>query len=338
MASNDIGIDLGTATVLVYYGVNGIVLREPSVVAVNTRTGAILSVGDEAHAMIGKTPAQITAIRPLEDGVISDYKMTEEMIKYFMKKACPSNVLKPRVAICVPSLITGVEAQAVVDAAVVAGARNVYLIEEPVAAAIGAGIDLARPNGNMILDIGGGTSDIAVLSLNGIVCKTSLRLAGDKFNEAIIRHVRTQYNLLIGERMAESLKIAIASADENAENISYEIKGRHLATGLPTKMDITRAELYPVVLDNVVIIRDAVHSVLEKTPPELVGDIHENGLVMTGGGALLHGLGDYLSRHLKMPVRLADNPVECVAIGTGRSFEFIDQLYDGFVSSSIHKH
>lgn len=338
MASIDIGIDLGTATVLVYSGGQGIILREPSVVAINAKTGEILSVGEEAHAMIGKTPAKIQAIRPMEDGVISDYKMTEEMIKYFLKKACVSNVVKPRVALCVPSLVTGVEAQAVVDAAVTAGARSVYLIEEPVAAAIGAGIDISIPNGNLILDIGGGTSDIAVLSLNGIVCKNSIKVAGDKFNEAIVRYVRSTHNILIGERMAERVKIAIASADETAENVSCEIKGRHLATGLPSRAELSRKELYPALRELIVEIRDAVHSVVERTPPELVGDIHENGMVMTGGGALLHGFDDYLSRELKMPVRIAENPVECVAIGTGRSFEFIHQLYDGFVTSSTHKH
>lgn len=232
--------------------------------------------------MLGKTPAKITAIRPLEDGVISDYKMTEAMIKYFMKKACPNNMMKPRVALCVPSLITGVEAQAAVDAAVQAGARSVYLIEEPVAAAIGAGIDISRPNGNLILDIGGGTSDIAVLSLNGIVCKTSIKLAGDKFNAAIIKYMRSRYNVLLGERMAERVKIAIASVDRDAEDASYEVKGRHLATGLPTKVLLTRKELYPVMVELVGEIRAAVHSVVERTPPELVGDIFTNGMVMTG--------------------------------------------------------
>ena len=338
MAANDIGIDLGTATVLVYVGSKGIVLREPSVVAINTKTQDILSVGDEAHDMIGKTPAKITAIRPLKDGVISDYKMTEEMIKYFMKKSCGTSIFKPRVALCVPSLITGVEAQAAVDAAVVAGARSVYLIEEPVAAAIGAGIDISKPEGNIILDIGGGTADIAVLSLNGIVCKNSIKMAGDKFNTAIIRYVRAKYNVLIGERMAENVKIAIASADEHAENVPCEIKGRNLAAGLPIRMEITRKELYPTIIDCVMEIRDAVHSVIEKTPPELAGDIRGNGLVMTGGGALLHGLDTYLSEQFRIPVRIAENPVECVAIGTGRSFEFIDQLVDGFVTSSTHKH
>lgn len=338
MSSIDIGIDLGTATVLVYKGNEGIVLREPSVVAVNTKTGAILSVGADAHSMIGKTPAEITAIRPMEDGVISDYKMTEEMIKYFLRKSCQSNLVKPRVALCVPSLVTNVEAQAVVDAAVVAGARSVYLIEEPVAAAIGAGIDIARPNGNIILDIGGGTSDIAVLSLNGIVCKNSIKLAGDKFNTAIIRYVRANYNILIGERMAENLKISIASVDPDAENLSFEVKGRHLATGLPTRSTVTRREIYPVMLELAEEIRDAVHTVVERTPPELVGDLYENGMLMTGGGALLHGFAPYFSKELKMPVRVAENAVECVAVGTGRSFEFLNDLVDGFVTSSTHKH
>ena len=212
------------------------------------------------------------------------------------------------------------------------------MIEEPVAAAIGAGIDISLPKGNMIVDIGGGTSDIAVLSLNGIVCKNSIKLAGDKFNQAIVRYIRSQYNILIGEKMAEALKIAIASVDEEAENLTYPIKGRHLATGLPVRQEVSRAELYPCILDCVVEIRDAIHSVVEKTPPELVGDIYENGLVMTGGGAMLHGLDGYLSKYLKMPVRLAENPVECVAIGTGKAFQYIDRLYDGFIASSVHKH
>ena len=338
MHGMDIGIDLGTATVLVYDSARGIVLREPSVVAVNIRTGDILAVGEEAHAMLGKTPATIAAIRPLEDGVISDYKTTEQMIKYFLKKACPTSVVKPRVALCVPSLVTNVEAQAVVDAAVAAGARSVYLIEEPVAAAIGSGLDISRPNGNLILDIGGGTSDVAVLSLNGIVCKTSIKLAGDKFNAAIVRYVRGRYNLLIGERMAEQVKMAIASVDEAAPEATYEVKGRNLAAGLPACQTITRSELFPVVLELAAEIRDAVHSVVERTPPELVGDIYENGMVMTGGGCLLHGLDTYLSRMLKLPVRRAENPVESVAVGTGLSFGYIDQLVDGFVTSSTHKH
>ena len=337
MASIDIGIDLGTATVLVYRD-QEIVLREPSVVAVNRKNGAVISVGEEAYNMLGKTPAHIVAIRPLEDGVISNCVMTEEMITYFLKKTCAHSAIRPRVALCVPSQITNVEAQAAVDAAVSAGARKVFLIEEPVAAAIGAGLDITKPNGNLILDIGGGTSDVAVLSLNGIVCKTSIKVAGDKLNDAIVKYIRGTYNLLIGERMAENLKIAIASVDSQAENLTFEIKGRNLATGLPARQMVTRQELYPTVMDWVVEIRNAVHSVVEKTPPELVGDIYENGMVMTGGGCLLHGLDTYMSRELKMPARRAENPVECVAIGTGRSFEYVDKLVDGFIASSIHKH
>ncbi|MCI8650587.1 MAG: rod shape-determining protein [Anaerotruncus sp.] len=334
----DIGIDLGTATVLVYSGEDGIILREPSVVAVNTKTGEILDVGESAHAMLGKTPAHITAIRPLADGVISNYKMTEVMIKHFLKKACPNSGMRPRVALCVPSLITTVEAQAAGDAALAADARSVYLIEEPVAAAVGAGLDITRSNGNLILDIGGGTSDIAVLSLGGIVCKNSIKMAGNKFNEALMKYIRGKYNLLIGERMAERMKMEIASVDENAEARTFEVKGRNLATGLPGKRLVTRAELYESMLDCAVEIRRAVHSVVERTPPELVGDLYENGLVMTGGGCLLHGLDTYLSHYLKMPVRRAENPVECVAIGTGRSFEYLDQLVDGFIAFSVRKH
>lgn len=340
MAFGNIGIDLGTATVLVYNAdAGGIVLREPSVVAVNTKTDAILRVGAEAYEMIGKTPAEICAIRPLQNGVISDYKMCEEMLKYFLKKSTSSfGLVKPRVALCVPSMITGVEAQAVVDAAVTAGARTVYLIEEPVAAAIGAGIDISLPNGNIVLDIGGGTSDIAVLSLSGIVCKNSVRVAGDKFNDAIIRFLRTKYGVLIGERMAERVKITIASLDIDAPDEEFDIKGRNLANGLPTKRTITRRELYPIILELGEEICNATHSVIERTPPELVGDLFENGLVMTGGGALLHGFDAFLERKLRIPVRVAENPVECVAIGTGRSFEYINRLTDGFVASSTHQH
>lgn len=338
MADNDIGIDLGTASVLVYQNGRGIVLREPSVIAINTKTDDVLSVGQEAHEMIGKTPGHIQAIRPLKDGVISDYKMTEAMIKHFMKKACPSTMVKPRVALCVPSQITTVEAQAVVDAAVVAGARGVYLVEEPVAAAIGAGVDLSKPNGNLILDIGGGTSDIAVLSLNGIVCKTSIKLAGDKMNTAIARYIRSKYHLLIGDRMAERLKISTASADRFAESCDCEIAGRHLTSGLPVRITVTREELYEPILELANEVRVAVHSVVERTPPELVGDLYDNGMIMTGGGAMLHGLGAYLSRELKMPVRLAESPIECVAIGTGRSFDYLGKLYDGFVSFATYKH
>ena len=314
-------------------------LREPSVVAVHTKTGAIVQVGQEAYEMIGKTPAEICAVRPLENGVISDYKMTEEMIKYFLRKATRSgSLIKPRVVLCVPSLITSVEAKAVVSAAVTAGARTVYLIEEPVAAAIGAGIDISRPCGSIVADIGGGTCDIAVLSFSGIVRKTSIKVAGDRFNEAIVRYVRVKYGILIGERMAERVKISIASADRDAPELQFDVKGRSLVSGLPIKQTITRAELYPIILELATEISEAVRTVMEKTPPELVGDLYNEGLVMTGGGALLDGLDLFLHRELKMPVRIAENPIECVAIGTGRAFEYIGKLTDGFVSSSTHQH
>lgn len=338
MASVDIGIDLGTATVLVYEKTRGIILHEPSVVAVNLKTDKVVCVGNEAAAMIGKTHASLQAVHPLEDGVISNYKLTEVMIKHFLKKACSDLMIKPRVAVCIPSQITPVEAQAVVDAAVVAGARNVYLIEEPVAAAIGAGVELDKPVGNIILDIGGGTSDIAVLSMNGIVCKNSLKMAGTKMNQAIARFIRSEYNLLVGEPMAEYAKIMVGSADQYAVNATCEIKGRHLMTGLPSKMTISREALYPVILECVDQIRDAVRHVLERTPPELISDTYENGMIMTGGGAMLHGLDAYLSRKLKMVVRLAENPVESVAIGAGKSFQYAGKLLDGFTASSIHKH
>lgn len=339
MATVDIGIDLGTASVLVYSGGDGIVLREPSVVAVDTKTGEILSVGVDAYEMLGKTPAKITIIRPLQDGVISDYKTTERMIKYFLKKACQGSVVRPRVALCVPSLITNVEAQAVVDAAIVAGARSmgVFLIEEPVAAAIGAGIDIRRANGNLILDIGGGTTDIAIISLNGTVCKDSIKTAGNRFDEAILKYVRTKYGILIGERMAERVKFAIASVDEAANEEYFEIKGRHLITGLPIKKTICRSELLPAMLELAEEIRETIHAVIRQASPELVGDLHKNGMVMTGGGSLLHGMDTFLSKKLKLRAYLAPEPLDCVAIGTGRSFDYIDHLVDGFVSSAMNR-
>lgn len=335
----DIGIDLGTATVIVYDSEQGIILKEPSVVAVNTATGQVLSVGEEAYKMLGRTPDRIRAIRPLSDGVISDFSTAEQMLKYFLKKACAGNIVKPRVAICVPSGITGVESRACVDAAVTAGARKVYLIEEPVAAALGAGIDIARPMGHIILDMGGGTTDIAVLSLNGIVCKTSLKVAGNKLDDAIVKYLRSQKNVLIGEKMAEKIKIGVGSVHfDDSENLTMEAKGRNLVTGLPQRFEVSRAEIYEVLLEPVMQIITAIAQILEITPPELSGDIYENGLIMTGGGAMLHGLDRLITQCTKVQARLAENPVECVAIGTGKSFEHLEKLYDGFVTPSTHKH
>lgn len=337
MSSIDIGIDLGTATVLVYVGNKGIVLKEPSVVAININTNEILSVGEEAYRMIGRTPNYIRAIRPLEDGVISDYDTTEQMIKYFLKKVTGGTVLRPRVSICVPSGITEVESNAVVDAAVAAGARKVYLIEEPVAAAIGAGIDITRPNGVLIVDVGGGTCDIAMLSLAGIVSKTSIKTAGNKFDEALIRNIRNVNNVLIGERTAEKIKQDIGNVFVADPRVTTVIKGRNLVNGLPQKLEISQADIYAPLNELAMQIVHSIQQVLERTPPELVGDVYNNGVLMTGGGSLIKGLPELITSQLRIKATIADNPVECVAIGTGKSFGYIGELQDGFVGISTHK-
>lgn len=339
MSSVDIGIDLGTASVIVYDSKQGIVLKEPSVVAIDTKTGKVLSVGNDAHKMLGRTPDRIRAIKPLQDGVISDFKTTEQMIGFFLKKVCGTNIVKPRVAICVPSGITGVESKAVVDAAVSAGARKVYLIEEPVAAALGAGIDISKPNGYIILDIGGGTSDIAVISLNGIVCKTSIKIAGNKMDDAIVKYIRGRYNMTIGEKTAEKIKIEVGSVYfDPDEDIETEVKGRNLMTGLPQRLHVRRSEIKEVLLEPVSQIMIALQQIMEKTPPELVGDISSNGLIMTGGGAMVHGLDRLIEEKIKVKARLAPDPIDCVAIGTGKSFAYLDKLVDGFVNPSTHQH
>lgn len=332
----DIGIDLGTATVLIYVKDKGIVLEEPSVVAIDHRTEKVLSVGAEAHNMIGKTPAYISAVRPLKEGIVCDYRVTEAMVQYFIRKVCDDKLIKPRIALCVPSGITDVESNAVMDVAVAAGARKVFLIEEPVAAAIGAGIDLSKASGHMIVDIGGGTTDIAVLSLNGIVQKKSVKVAGDVFSETIIRHVRSKHGVLIGERMADQLKMEIASVNYS-ENKSAVAKGRNLESGLPCAITVTRQELYEPLLKDAMQIVDAVRSVIEKTPPELVGDLTVNGILMTGGGALLHGMDRLLSKETKILSRVAEDPIRCVAVGTGLSFDYMDTLVDGFLTPSMKK-
>ena len=291
----DVGIDLGTATVIVYIGGEGVVLSEPSVIAVNLKTDSVISVGQEAYEMIGKTPSHIQAIRPLSKGVVCNYKMTEEMVKHFIKKICKDSLIKPRIAMCVPSGITNVESNAVIDVAIASGARKVYLIEEPVAAAIGAQIDIEKPNGNLIVDIGGGTTDIAVLSLNGIVNKKSIKIAGDTINDAIVRYVRNSHGVLIGEKMADQIKRQVASVCwEEGEDISAPVKGRNLTTGLPCNIEISRSMLYDCVIKEVEQIITAVKEVIERTPPELVGDIHTNGITLTGGGSLLHGIAPLL--------------------------------------------
>ncbi len=302
----DVGIDLGTATVIVYIGGQGVVLSEPSVIAVNLKTDSVISVGQEAYDMVGKTPSHIQAIRPLSKGVVCDYKMTEEMVKFFIKKVCRDSLVKPRIALCVPSGITNVESNAVIDVAIASGARKVYLIEEPVAAAIGANIDIEKPNGNMIVDIGGGTTDIAVLSLNGIVNKKSIKVAGDAINDSIIKYIRSSHGVLIGERMADQIKRTVASVCwEDGEDISAPVKGRNLTTGLPCSLEISRSMLYDCVMKEVDQIVTAVKEVIEKTPPELVGDIYTNGITHTGGGSQLHVMHSLLEKQTKIHTALS---------------------------------
>ena len=338
MASLDIGIDLGTTSVIVYMHGKGIILREPSVVAVDTRDNTVMAVGEEAYEMIGKTPAYINAIRPLRDGVISNHILTEFMIKEFLRKTSKSLMIKPRVAICVPSSITDVESRAVVQAATNADARKVFLVEEPIAAAIGAGIDIKEANGVLIVDVGGGTTDVAIISLSGIVRSDSIKVAGNTFDEAIIRHIRQKYKLLIGERMAEKIKIELVSVFEPSENEKTTIKGRNLVTGLPQKIEITQADLYPALLECAMEIVASIRRVLEKAPPELVGDIYSNGITMTGGGCLLNGLDKLIASHIHVDVRRADTPTDSVAIGTGNVFDYISDLSDGFVNASTYQH
>ena len=332
--SRDIGIDLGTANILVYEEGKGIVLREPSVVAVDKNTGKVLQVGAAARNMLGRTPGNIVAVRPLRDGVITQYDITQKMIQHFIKKSCGTVIFKPRVIICVPSGITEVEERAVVDAATQAGAKRTYLIEEPVAAAIGAGINISAPRGHMVLDIGGGTSDIAVISLGGVVVSESIKVAGDKFDEALIRYVRRKHNVLIGERTAEEIKIKIGCAWPRDEVRTIDVKGRCLVQGLPRMVRITSAEIPDALEEPITAIVEAVCSVIERTPPELIGDILHNGIVMTGGGSLLYGLDRLITYATGVRTRVADKAVSCVALGTGRSLEMLSRLPEDAVNIS----
>ena len=323
----DMGIDLGTATVLVYMKDKGIVLKEPSVVAIDKNKNKVLAVGEAARQMIGRTPGNIVALRPMRNGVISDYEMTEAMLKYFIKKGVGNRrISAPKVMICIPCQATGIEKRAVIDAAKNSGAKNVYLIEEPLAAAIGAGLDISKASGHMVVDIGGGTADIAIISLGGIVIRESVKVAGDRFDEAIIKFVRSKYKLMIGERTAEELKINVATAVEGNRKESMEVKGRNLVTGLPGIITVDSEELRIALKDDVSIIGEAVHSVLEKTPPELAADIIEEGILMTGGGALLNGLDKFIERRTGVKVRVADDAVKCVAEGTGKVLKTFEKL------------
>ena len=320
----DIGIDLGTASILVYVKGKGVVLKEPSVVAFDRDTNRIKAIGEEARLMLGRTPGNIVAVRPLRQGVISDYTVTEKMLKYFIQKAVgKQRFRKPLISICVPSQVTEVERKAVEDAAFQAGARDVKIIEEPIAAAIGAGIDIARTCGNMIVDIGGGTSDIAVISLGGTVVSASIKIAGDDFDDAIVRYMRKKHNLLIGERTAEDIKIRIGSAYPRPESVTVDVRGRNLVTGLPKTITVTSEETEEALKDTTSQIVEAVHSVLEKTPPELAADIADRGIVLTGGGSLLYGLEELIESKTGITTMTAEDPMTAVAIGTGRYVEFL---------------
>ena len=321
----DIGIDLGTATIIAYVKGKGVVLREPSVVAVDNNTKEVLAVGQEARRMLGRTPGNIVAVRPLRQGVISDYTVTEKMLSYFISRTVGKSLFgrKPRISVCVPSGATEVEKKAVEDATYQAGAREVSIIEEPVAAAIGAGIDIAKPCGNMIVDIGGGTADIAVISLGGVVVSNSIKVAGDDFDEAIVRFMRKKHNLLIGERTAEEIKINVGTVYKRPENLTMDVRGRNLVTGLPKTVTVTSEETEEALREPAYQIVDAVHNVLERTPPELAADISDRGIVLTGGGSLIQGLEELIEEKTGINTMTAEDPLTAVAIGTGKYIEYL---------------
>jgi rod shape-determining protein MreB len=334
VAGRDMAVDLGTANTLVYVRGKGIVLNEPSVVAINVLDGQPLAVGHEAKRMIGRTPSNIQAIRPLKDGVIADFEVCEMMLRYFIRKVHPRRFSKPQIVICVPSGITGVEKRAVQEAAEYAGARKAYIIEEPMAAAIGAGLPVHEPTGNMVVDIGGGTTEVAVISLGGIVTSQSIRIAGDELDQAIIAFAKKEYSLALGERTAEEIKIMIGSACELEEELHAEIRGRDLVTGLPKMVITSTPDIRRAIEEPVAAIVDAIKATLDKTPPELVADVASQGLVLTGGGALLHGLDVRLAAETNMPIVVAQDPLNCVAVGGGMCLENIDALRSLLASSS----
>ncbi len=333
--SRDIGVDLGTATVLVYIKGKGIVLHEPSVVALDSQTNRVLAVGHEASMMIGRTPGNIRAVRPLKEGVIADFDVTELMLKYFLSKVCRNVLAKPRIMVCVPAGITSVEERAVLTAVKRSGAREVYLIEEPRAAALGAGLEIFQPVGSMVIDIGGGTCDVAIMSMGDIVQSASNRTGGDRFDEYIVRYVRDKYNIMIGERTAEEVKVKVASVHPQGRKEKMDVRGRDLVTGLPKSLPITSKEAGEALADPVNSIVQTIIQVLESTPPELHSDIMEKGIVLSGGGALLHGLDVYLSQRLGSPVIIAENPISCVVNGTGRALELLDYIKDSLINDKM---
>ena len=335
--SRDLGIDLGTANVLVYAEGQGIVLREPSVVAIDKNTGKVLQVGAAARNMLGRTPGNVVAVRPLRQGVISDYEMTEKMLAQFLKKIIRYSLVKPRVVVCVPSGVTEVEERAVIQAAMEAGARRVYLIEEPFAAGLGAGLDLSGPNGYMVVDIGGGTTDIAVLSLNDIATSSSIKIAGDTFDDTIITYLRRRHEMLIGANTAEEIKITIGCVMERPEEVSMTVKGRDLKTGLPKDVLVTSSEILEVMRRPARIIVEEVLSVLELTSPELVGDIAKNGIILTGGASQIWGMDRLIHERTEIPCMVADNAESCVALGCGKSLQWINSMQEGTINIARRK-
>jgi rod shape-determining protein MreB len=334
LLGRDMAVDLGTANTLVYVRGRGIVLNEPSVVAINTMTKQILAVGAEAKRMIGRTPSHIQAVRPLKDGVIADFDVTEKMLRYFIQKVHIRRFLaKPRVVVCVPSGITGVEQRAVEEATISAGARAAYIIEEPMAAAIGADLPIHEPTGNMVVDVGGGTTEVAIISLGGVVTSTSIRVGGDELDEAIIQYVKKEYSLMLGERTAEALKLAIGSAFPTPDEMIAEIRGRDLVSGLPKTIHVSAEEIRKGIEEPVNAIIDAVKNTLDRCPPELAADIMDQGMVLTGGGALLRGLDERLKHETGMPIHVAENPLHCVAIGSGKCLEEFEVLKRVLISS-----
>lgn len=337
MFRKDIGIDLGTASVLVYIKDKGVVLQEPSVIALDQNTNKFLAVGEEARQMLGRTPGNIVAIRPIKDGVISDYEITKRMIKYFVDKTKNKGLMRPRIMVCVPSGITGVEKRAVLEATREAGAAKAHLIEEPIAAAIGAGVDITEPDGNMIIDIGGGTTDVAVIALGGIVVSKSIKMAGDDFDEAITRYIRKKYNMMIGERTAEDLKLSIGTAYKRTKEVYEEIRGRNLLTGLPMTVKISSEEMLEALAEPIAEIVDTVHSVLETTPPELASDISNKGILMTGGGALLYGIDKLIQEKTQIETKVAEDPISCVAIGTGKALDWMNFLEGDMAADDLSR-
>ena len=335
--SRDIGIDLGTATVLVYVEGRGIVLNEPSVVAVDNSNDCIARIGKDAQAMLGRNPAHIDVIRPLKEGVISRYDVTQKMIQYFIRRACGNAIFPPRVVICIPTGITEVEERAVIDAGTQAGARKTYLIEEPVAAALGAGLDIYSPVGNMIVDIGGGTTDIAIISLGGVVVSQSIKVAGDKFDEAIMRYVRRKYNVAIGERTAEKVKMQIGTVYEHAEAKTMEVKGRCLIQGLPKNITLSSKEMLEAMMEPISMILDNICLAVEKTPPELVGDILKNGIILVGGGSLLVGLDRLIEDVTGIKTKLTKDPIKCVAMGTGKVLGMLNGIPEGTIDLARYR-